>query len=50
MKSLDEEFLIPMVKELPKDLIQVIATQIDPGEFAEILSKNYKDILAQVLV
>ncbi|MBE7705830.1 MAG: hypothetical protein E7Z91_01105 [Cyanobacteria bacterium SIG30] len=48
MKTLDPEFLIPMVEELPKDLIQVVATQIDPMAFAEVLSKDFQNILSEI--
>jgi len=50
LKNLDPEFLIPMVQELPKDLIQVVATQIDPSVFADFLSENFKDILSEIAV
>ena len=50
MKELDSEFLVPMVEELPKDLVQVIVTQIDPAVFADFLSQNFKDILSEIAV
>lgn len=48
LKVLDAEFLIPMVEELPDDLLQVVATQIDPAIFADILVNEFADILAEV--
>lgn len=48
LKVLDAEFLIPMVEELPDDLLQVVATQIDPAIFADILVDEFADILAEV--
>lgn len=49
MTNLEPEFLIPMIEELPKDLIQVVATQIDPTDFSEILSREFPDLLMEML-
>lgn len=49
MGTLDPEFLVPMIEELPQDLIQVVATQIDPTEFAKILSSNFSDLIVEML-
>ncbi len=49
MKTLDPEFLIPMIEELPKDLIQVVATQVDHNDFAEMLSSEFPEMLMQML-
>jgi hypothetical protein len=48
LNDLDEEFVRPMVEELPTDLIQIIATQIDPSVFAKVLTENYADILKDI--
>lgn len=48
MSSLDPKFLIPMVQELPKDLMQVIVTQVDPQIFADFLGENFSDILSEI--
>ncbi len=48
LNDLDEEFVRPMVEELPADLIQIIATQIDPGMFAKVLVEDYADILKDI--
>ena len=40
--------LIKMVDDLPDDLLAVVVTQIDPMVFAEVLSKNFQDILAEI--
>ena len=40
--------LIKMVDDLPDDLLAVVVTQIDPLVFAELLSKNFQDILAEI--
>lgn len=50
MSSLDQEFLIPMIQELPMDLTQIVATQIDPKDFSEILARDFRDILASVVL
>lgn len=49
MPILDPEFLMPMVQELPKELLQVVATQIDPDAFADILVENFSDLLIDLL-
>ncbi len=48
MNKLEPEDLIKMVDDLPDDLLAVVVTQIDPLVFAEILSKNFQDILAEI--
>ena len=49
MSTLDEEFLAPMIEELPKDLIQVVATQIDPTEFSKLLSSEFPELIVEML-
>ncbi len=48
MSVLDPEFLIPMVEELPPDLLQVVATQIDPIVFAQVLIDEFPDVLSKI--
>ena len=48
MDVLDNEFLIPMVQELPPDLLQVVATQIDPVVFAQVLIDEFPEVLAKI--
>ena len=50
MSSLDSEFLVPMIQELPIDLTQIVLTQIDPKDFAEILTEDFQDILSSVVL
>lgn len=50
MSNLDDEFLIPMIEELPIDLTQIVLTQIDPKEFSEIIAEDFKDILSSVVL
>lgn len=44
---LDTQELLPMVEELPQEVMALIATQVDPEQFAEILCDDFKDIIAQ---
>lgn len=50
MSKLDPEFLVPMIQELPLDLTQIVLTQIDPQDFAEILCEDFQDILSSVVL
>lgn len=50
MGSLEKEFLIPMIQELPMDLTQIVLTQIDPEEFSKILASEFSDILQDVVL
>lgn len=50
MKGLEQEFLVKMVQELPVDLTQIVLTQIDPRDFAEIIAKDFQDILGEVVL
>lgn len=50
MSKLDSEFLIPMIQELPLDLTQIVLTQIDSNDFAEILASDFQDILSSVVL
>ena len=45
MGVLDSEFLIPMLDELPRELLDVVASQIDPADFAELIVKEFPEIL-----
>ncbi len=48
MDKLEPEDIMKMLQELPDDLLAVVVTQIDPMDFAEILCKNFQDILADI--
>ncbi len=50
MNKLEPEDLIKMVQELPDDFLAAVITQIDPLDFAEVLVKNYKDILSEIAI
>lgn len=43
---LDTEQLLPMVEQLPQDVMALIATQIDPRMFAQILTSDFKSVIA----
>lgn len=46
---IDPKELIKMLKELPKELLAVVLTQMDPQDFAEVLIKDHKDIISQIV-
>lgn len=46
---LDPDNLVKMTNQLPKDLVAVVATQIDPSKFADVLLANFKNILSQIV-
>ncbi len=50
MQVLEPEDLVGMLEELPKDLMSVVVTQIDPEVFADLLCNNFQDILADIAV
>ncbi len=50
MGSLDAEYLIPMIQELPEDLVQIVLTQIDARDFSEVLARDFEDILSSVVL
>ncbi len=50
MKGLEQEFLVPMIQELPVDLTQIVLTQIDPKDLAETLSSDFTEILKSVVL
>ena len=47
--ALTPETMIEMLGELPKELLSIVATQVDAKEFAEILIKKHQDILESVI-
>ena len=47
---INHKCLVGMNAELPKELMAVVLTQIDPKEFAEILQKNFRDVLGELAV
>lgn len=50
MDVLENEDLIKMVSELPQDLMSVVATQIDPEEFADLLCTKFQDVLKDIAI
>ena len=38
--------MIPMIEKMPSEILSVIATQIDPNEFAKILCSDFADVIA----
>ena len=47
--ALEPETMVEMLGELPKELLAIVATQVDTKEFAEILIKKHQDLLAEVI-
>ena len=47
--ALEPETMIEMLGELPKELLAIVATQVDTKEFAEVLIKKHQDLLAEVI-
>lgn len=45
---LEPEDYLEMLQEVPDDIMPLVVTQIDPEVFAELLSKNFKDILKEI--
>ena len=43
---LETKEMLPMVEDLPKDIMALIATQINPLKFAELLTANFADVIA----
>lgn len=48
MNKLEPADLMKMVDQLPDDLLAVVVTQIDPLVFAEVLCKNFQDVLSEI--
>ena len=48
MGALEEDDLVDMLSELPEDLMAITATQLDPNKFAELLAKDFSDIIGQI--
>ena len=46
--TLKSEFLIPLIQEMPEELLPLVISQIDPNIFAQILSKDFEDILKNI--
>ena len=47
--ALEPETMVEMLGELPKELLAIVATQIDSKEFAEVLIKKHQDLLAEMI-
>lgn len=46
LTAVDTKELLPMVEDLPQDIMALIATQIDPQVFAQVLSSDFKSVIA----
>ncbi len=47
LSCLETKDMLPMVQDLPQDIMALIATQIDSKVFAEILCKDFAGVIAQ---
>lgn len=47
LTALEPQEFMPMIEELPQDIMSLVATQIDPKMFAELLCNDFKDIIAK---
>lgn len=43
---LDTKEMLPMVEDMPQEIMALIATQIDPAIFSKILCSDFKDVIA----
>lgn len=46
MQVLEPKDMMPMMEELPQEVLALVATQIDPEQFAEILCSDFADVIA----
>lgn len=46
MNVLETKDMMPMVEQLPQDIMALIATQISPEVFSQILCNDFKDVIA----
>ena len=49
MEVLENEDFTKMFDKMPKELLAVVATQINPEIFAVLLANHFSDILGQVM-
>lgn len=50
MSVIDPEHIQEMIKELPNDLLSIVITQIDTEKFAEILMKDFPEVIADIIL
>lgn len=50
MNKLEPEDIMKMLQELPDDALAMVVTQIDPLQFADVLVKNFQDILGEISI
>lgn len=46
LRVLEPQEFLPMMQELPQEVMALVATQVDPKVFAQILCTDFKDIIA----
>lgn len=50
MIMLNKETLVTMISELPADMMSIVASQVDPKEFAKFLQKGHMDLIEEALM
>lgn len=48
LSILETEELLPMVQEMPQEVMALVATQINPEMLAKVLCTDFKDIIANI--
>ncbi len=46
LSVLETKEMLPMIEDMPQDVMALVATQIDPQVFAKILCSNFAEVLA----
>ena len=47
MQVLEPEDFMPMMEELPEEVLALVATQVNPEDFAKLLCSDFADVIAQ---
>ena len=50
MQVLEPDDFMPMMENMPQEFMALIATQVDPEDFAQILCSDFSDIITQCAV
>lgn len=49
MVKLEDKMLVKMLENLPKELMAVVTTQIDPEIFSKVLARDFQEVLKNVV-
>ena len=50
MIMLNKETLVNMISELPSDMMSIVASKVDPKEFAKFLQRGHMDLIEEALM